>query len=50
MKSISKMWGDKIISGEKTYADVPTQLKDEVAEYLKEQGHGELVKKTTTRK
>ena len=44
MKSVSKLWGDKIIAGDKTYAEVPAQLTDEVKEYLTEKGHADLAK------
>lgn len=43
MKKISQLWADKIIAGEKTYAEVPAQLKDEVKEDLINKGHPELV-------
>lgn len=53
MKSISKIWGDRIIAGDNTYAEVPAQLVDEVKEYLTEKGHADLAKtkkRTTTLK
>lgn len=53
MKSVSKIWGDKIIAGDRAYTDVPAQLVDEVKEYLTEKGHADLAKtkkKATTLK
>lgn len=44
MKSVSRLWGDKIIAGDKTYAEVPAQLLEEVKEYLTEKGHADLAK------
>ena len=38
MKKISQLWADKIIAGDKTYAEVPAQLKDEVKQALKREG------------
>lgn len=40
---ISELWSTRIIAGDKTYAEVPAKLKDEVATILKESGHEELV-------
>ena len=44
MKTISILWADKVINGDKTYAQVPSQLKDEVKQALTEKGHPELAK------
>jgi len=44
MKTISILWADKIIAGDRTYAQVPAQLKDEVKQALTEKGHAKLVK------
>ena len=38
MKKISQLWADKIIAGDKTYAEVPAQLKDEVKTGFKREG------------
>ena len=42
MKKISQLWADKIIAGDKTYAEVPAQLKDEVKQALKEKCYPKL--------
>lgn len=44
MKTISILWADKIINEDKTYAQVPSQLKDEVKQALKEKGYPKLAK------
>ena len=44
MKKISQLWADKIIAGDKTYAEVPAQLKDEVKQVLKDKGYPKLAK------
>lgn len=44
MKTISILWADKIIAGDRTYAQVPAQLKDEVKQALTEKGHSKLAK------
>ena len=44
MKKISQLWADKIIAGDKTYAEVPAQLKDEVKQALKEKSYPKLAK------
>lgn len=46
-RSISILWADKIIAGDRTYSDVPAQLKDEVAEVLKEKGYKKLITKSS---
>jgi hypothetical protein len=43
MSKISELWAKRIIAGDKTYAEVPAKLKDEVATVLEESGHKELV-------
>jgi len=40
---IAKLWADKIISGEKTYSQVPAKLKDAVAEELIARGTEDLI-------
>ena len=44
MKQLSQLWADKIIAGDKTYAEVPAQLKGEVKQALKEKGYPKLAK------
>lgn len=44
MRLISQLWANKIIAGDKTYAGVPAQLKEEVKENLTNKGHADLVK------
>jgi hypothetical protein len=44
MRLISQLWANKIIAGDKTYAGVPAQLKEEVKEDLTNKGHADLVK------
>lgn len=41
--AIADMWADRIISGDKTYKDVPPKLKDAVAESLKNKGKPEFI-------
>lgn len=48
MKKISELWADRIIAGSKTYAEVPAQLKEEVATALEKSGHGDLAKAKKT--
>lgn len=43
MSKISELWANRIIAGDKTYAEVPAKLKDEVITVLEESGHKELV-------
>ena len=50
MKKISQLWADKIIAGDKTYAEVPAQLKDEVKQALKEKGYPKLAKQSLTQR
>lgn len=38
MSKIAELWAERIIAGDKTYAEVPAKLKDQVAEALKEAG------------
>lgn len=45
MKQVSLLWADRIIAGDKTYDEVPAQLKDEVAQALTDKGHPELITK-----
>lgn len=44
---IAELWAKRIVDGNKTYAEVPTQLKEEVATALEESGHANLAKTTT---
>lgn len=44
MRLISQLWANKIIADDKTYAEVPAQLKEEVKEDLTNKGHADLVK------
>ncbi len=37
------LWTNKIIEGEKTYAQVPAKLKDAVADILRERGREDLI-------
>lgn len=39
MTAIAKLWGQKIIEGTKTYAQVPSKLKESVKEYLESMGY-----------
>jgi hypothetical protein len=41
--AVARIWADKIIAGKKTYAKVPSKLKDAVADALIEKGHPELI-------
>ena len=50
MKAISQLWTNRIISGDKSYDQVPPKLKDEVAECLKNVGHEELINKQPSTK
>lgn len=40
---IAKLWGDKIIDNQKTYAQVPRLLKERVANYLISRNREDLV-------
>lgn len=40
---ISDLWANRIISGDRSYDDVPAKLKDSVAKLLKDRGHPELI-------
>lgn len=42
--AIADLWADRIIAGDKAYADVPAKLKTAVKTSLKEKGHPELAK------
>lgn len=39
---MATLWAQKIMTGKKTYAEVPRLLKDKVKEILIESGMGEL--------
>lgn len=41
---IAELWTKKIIGGNKTYAEVPTQLKEEVAMMLEEKDYTDFTK------
>lgn len=43
MLQISYLWATKIVEGSRTYAEVPSKLKAEVAQILTEQGHEDLI-------
>lgn len=36
---IAKLWADQILSGKKTFNEVPSKLKEKVKELLMEMGH-----------
>lgn len=40
---IAKLWAKKIVEGDRTFADVPEKLKDQVRTILIESGYGALV-------
>lgn len=40
---IAKLWGDKIINNQKTYAQVPRLLKERVANYLISRDQANLI-------
>jgi len=40
---IAKLWADRVISGDKTFAQVPAKLKDQVREILIERGREDLI-------
>lgn len=40
---IAKLWADRIISGIRTYNEVPSKLKEQVKEVLVEIGREDLV-------
>ena len=42
MKKISQLWADKIIAGDKSFAEVPAQLKDDVNLAFIEKGYAIL--------
>ncbi len=42
--AVADLWADRIIAGDKTYADVPVKLKTPVKTSLTEKGHPELAK------
>lgn len=44
MGTISRLWVNRIIAGNKSYDEVPPKLKEEVAQGLKANGHEELIK------
>lgn len=41
--AIVKLWGNKIIAGDREFKDVPASLKKKVAEYLIASGRPDLV-------
>lgn len=48
MSKIAELWAKKVMSGDKTYAEVPAQLKSDVDAYFAEVGY--TPKKTTLKK
>jgi hypothetical protein len=40
---IAKLWAKKVIAGDKTFADVPAKLKEQVKEILIAEGRADLV-------
>lgn len=46
MSKVADLWAKKIVAGERAYAEIPPQLKDEVDTQLEKRGY----KKTTTKK
>ena len=40
---MAKLWGDQIIKGNKTFAQVPALLKDKVRQYLIDEGREDLI-------
>lgn len=43
MLQISYLWATKIIEGDRSYSEVPSELRSEVAQILTEKGHPELI-------
>lgn len=43
MSKIAELWAERIIAGDKTYAEVPAKLKDQVAEALTQAGREDLI-------
>lgn len=39
---VARLWGNKIIAGDKKYSDVPAGLKNAVKKYLVSKGYGNL--------
>ena len=39
MSKIAELWAKKVMSGDKTYAEVPAQLKSDVDAYFAEVGY-----------
>ena len=40
---IARLWAEQIVAGKRTYRQVPTKLKDQVAEILREMGREDLI-------
>ena len=40
---IAKLWTDRIIAGDKTFAQVPAKLKEQVRQLLIDSGHEDLI-------
>ncbi|MCM1269377.1 MAG: hypothetical protein NC247_01960 [Ruminococcus flavefaciens] len=43
MAAVANLWAQRIINEDKTYAQVPAGLKDEVAKILEDSGHEDLI-------
>lgn len=41
--AIANLWAQRIMSGDKSYDEVPAKLKDDVAQILKDSGHEDLI-------
>lgn len=39
---VARLWGNKVISGDKKYSEVPAGLKTAVKKYLISKGYGHL--------
>lgn len=47
---VAELWAKKIVAGDRTYAEIPAQLKDEVDTLLDEAGYKVPKKKATLKK
>lgn len=47
---IAELWANKVMAGDKTYAEIPAKLKDEIDTHLKKAGYKAPVKKATLKK